>query len=130
MNATLQCLLHVSELMVYFIEEFPKDQITLNQINKSIPSGGDISRIFYNLVIGVCDEPINMKNSKKNLKPQTNVNKKRGLDLFNGFSDNLFNKDNNDAFSPKDFKITLGIHNRKFKAFEANDSKDFIIYLL
>jgi len=130
MNATLQCLLHVSELISYFIDEFPKDQPTLNKINNSIPSGGDISRVFYNLVIGVYDKPINMTNSKKNLKSQTNVNKKRSWNLFNGFSDNSFNKDYNNTFSPKDFKIALGLHNPQFKAFEANDSKDLILYLL
>ena len=130
MNATLQCLLHVSELIVYFIKEFPNDQQTLNQINKNIPSGGDISRVFYNLVTGVCDEPKNMTNSKKNLKPQTNVNKKKSSNIFNGFSANLFSKDNNDTFSPKEFKIRLGLHNPQFKAFEANDSKDLILYLL
>jgi ubiquitin C-terminal hydrolase len=130
MNATLQCLLHVSELIVYFIKEFPKDQETLNRINKSIPSGGDISRVFYNLVIGVYDNPINMKNSRKNLKPQTNVNIKKSLSIFNDLSDNLFGKDNNNAFSPKDFKKALGLHNPQFKAFEANDSKDLILYLL
>ena len=60
-----------------FINEFPKDQATLNRINKSVPSSGDISRVFYNLVIGVYDNPINTTNSRKNLKPQTNVNKKK-----------------------------------------------------
>jgi len=130
MNATLQCLLHVSELIVYFINEFPKDQATLNRINKSVPSSGDISRVFYNLVIGVYDNPINMTNSRKNLKPQTNVNKKKSWNIFNDLSDNLFSKDNNNAFSPKDFKKTLGLHNPQFKAFEANDSKDLILYLL
>ena len=28
MNTTLQCLLHVSDLIIYFIDEFPKDQIS------------------------------------------------------------------------------------------------------
>ena len=96
MNATLQCLLHISELIVYFIKEFPNDQTTLNRINKSIPSSGDISRVFYNLVIGVYDNPINTTNSRKKLKPQTNVNKKKSSNIFNGFSANLFSKDNND----------------------------------
>ena len=34
MSATLQCLLHVSDLIVYFIDEFPKDQKALLNINK------------------------------------------------------------------------------------------------
>ena len=50
MNATLQCLLHVSELVSYFLEEFPKDQEMLLQKNKDVPSKGDISKAFYNLI--------------------------------------------------------------------------------
>jgi hypothetical protein len=53
MNATLQCLLHVSELTIYFIEEYPKDQQLLSKKNNNVPSGGNISNAFFNLVIGV-----------------------------------------------------------------------------
>lgn len=53
MNATLQCLLHVSELVSYFLEEFPKDQEMLLQKNKDVPSKGDISKAFYNLIKNV-----------------------------------------------------------------------------
>ena len=64
MNAVLQCLLHVNDLIVYFINEYPKDQKTLLYINKDSSSNGDISRAFYNLVMGVCDSK-NLTNSKK-----------------------------------------------------------------
>ena len=87
MNATLQCLLHVNDLIVYFIDEFPKDQGTLININKNVPSKGDISRAFYNLVIGVCDSEGNMKRS------------------FGNFNYN---------FSPEEFKRILGNHNSQF----------------
>ena len=64
MNTTLQCLLHVSDLIIYFIDEFPKDQKTLLNINKHVPSIGDISRAFFNVIMGVCDSE-NLTNSRK-----------------------------------------------------------------
>ena len=36
----------------------------------------------------------------------------------------------NNAFSPDDFKRSLGLNNPQFRKFEANDSKDLILYLL
>ena len=125
MNATLQCLLHVSDLIVYFIDEFPKDQKTLNNINKHVQSNGDISRAFFNLVIGVSDTE-NLSNSRKKMNPETNK-KIRG---FGGFWGGWGDSSYNNAFSPDDFKRTLGLHNPQFRKFEANDSKDLILYLL
>ena len=115
MNATLQCLLHVNELIVYFIDEYPKDQKTLNEINKNAPTRGDISRVFFNLVNGVYDEE-NPKKSKKSIKAKTSFWP--------------FGSGNKDTFSPDEFKKTLGKHNIQFRKFEANDSKDLILYLL
>ena len=96
MNAILQCFLHISELTNYFLDEYPKDQQVLLNINKHI-STGDISRAFYNLVMGV-----------------------------NGEQNSVINKD----FSPSDFKRAMEIQNPKFKKFEENNIKDFILYLL
>ena len=95
MNATLQCLLHVNELITYFIEEYSKDQQQLAKINNGVASGGDISRAFYNLLCGV---------------------------INTNYTNNLF--------APVEFKKTLGMYNPQFKKFEANDSKDLILYLL
>ena len=129
MNATLQCLLHVNELITYFIEEYPKDQQLLAKINNDVASGGDISRAFYNLVIGV-NENSELVMSKKNLKQKTK--KKSGFNILGVFGfDNDYDDSSYDrAFAPTDFKRTLGIHNPQFKKFEANDSKDLILYLL
>ena len=129
MNATLQCLLHVNELVTYFIEEYPKDQQQLAKINNDVASGGDISRAFYNLVIGV-NENSELVMSKKNLKQKTK--KKSGFNILGVFGfDNDYDDSSYDrAFAPTDFKRTLGIHNPQFKKFEANDSKDLILYLL
>ena len=130
MNATLQCLLHVNELIIYFIEEYPKDQQQLAKINSDAASGGDISRAFFNLVIGV-NENSEYVSSKKNLKPKTK--KKSGFNILGVFGfDNDYDDDSSydRAFAPTEFKRTLGIHNPQFKKFEANDSKDLILYLL
>jgi len=128
MNATLQCLLHVNELTLYFIEEYPKDQQKLAKINSDVVSGGDISRAFYNLVIGV-NENSELVKSKINLKPKTK--KKSGFNILGVFGfDNDDDNSYDRAFAPTEFKRTLGLHNPQFKKFEANDSKDLILYLL
>ena len=126
MNATLQCLLHVSELSCYFIDEYPRDRSNLLAINKNVQSGGEISRVFYELVIGVIENATVMTKSKL-LNPKTkkkNIFDKIGDFMFGNF-DNYKN-----AFSPDEFKRILGLHNPQFRKFEANDSKDLILYLL
>ena len=37
---------------------------------------------------------------------------------------------NSNSYSPQNFKIILGLYNQQFRKFEANDSKDLILYLL
>ena len=120
-------LLHVNDLIVYFINEYPKDQKTILNINKGCISGGDISRAFYNLVMGVCDTE-NLTNSKKKAMisiPNKIINK---FEFFGRSVEG--NSFHNNAFSPEEFKRTLGLHNSLFRRFEANDSKDLILYLL
>ena len=101
LNATLQCLLHVSDLVVYFLDEFPKEYKALNNKNKKVKTKGDISRCFYNLINGVCNFNII-------------INKSAG---------------NND-FSPEEIKRTLGLYNIQFKDFENNEPKNLVLYLL
>ena len=117
MNATLQCLLHVNDLIVYFIDEYPKDHKSLLNINKDAPTGGDISRAFFNLVNGVCESE-DMTKSRK-LNPEKS---------YKGYSFNYLGFEG--PFSPDEFKRTLGVHNPKFRKFEECDSKDLILYLL
>ena len=98
MNATLQCLLHVSELNLYFLNEYPKDYQVLNIKNSSSESKGYISLAYFNVVQGVF---MNINNSYPNL-----------------------------SYSPREFKETIGKYNPQFQYYEANDSKDLILYLL
>ena len=102
MNATLQCLLHVSDLIVYFIDEYPKDQITLFNINKNVPTKGNISSAFFNLVNGV-------NNSEYIRKSYGNSN------------------DCNYSFPPEEFKNILI---NQFKKFENSEPKNLILFLL
>ena len=107
MNATLQCLLHVSELVEYFLKEFPNDFKSLCQKNNQVPSKGNISKAFYDLIRGVY--PKNEETSR--------------------FSTKTFGSRNNTPVSPDKFQKVLGYYNSQFRNFEANDSKDLILYL-
>ena len=98
MNATLQCLLHISELNLYFINEYPNDCKVLNTKNSSSESKGYISLAYFNVVKGVFNN-------------------------YNNFYSNL-------TYSPGEFKETIGTYNSQFQFYEANDSKDLILYLL
>ena len=106
MNATLQCFLHVNDLIVYFIDEYQKDQRALFNINKNVPTKGDISRTFYNLVNGVYDSE-NIRNSFDNV-----------------------NNSYNYSFSSEEFKKILVKYNSQFKKFENIETRIFILYLL
>ena len=100
MNATLQFLLHVSELSNYFLYEYPKDKNFLKSNCKNILTKGDLSNAYYEVVKSVD------KLSKDEIK----------------FSYN--------SYSPSNFKTILGKYNPQFSQPEANDSKDLILYLL
>ena len=100
MNATLQCLLHVSELSNYCLYEYPKDKSFLKSNCKNILTKGDLSNAYYEVVKAVD------KLSKDEIK----------------FSYN--------SYSPSNFKTILGKYNPQFSQPEANDSKDLILYLL
>ena len=95
MNAILQFLIHIPELSLYFLKEYPKDKDILKLRNPNSTTKGDLSEAYYNVVLGV---------SKENVK--------------------------NNSYNPKNFKEKLGEYNEQFKQYEANDSKDLILYLL
>ena len=53
MNATLQCLIHIPELSLYFLNEYPNDKKVLNYKNSSVKSKGQLSEAYYEVVKGV-----------------------------------------------------------------------------
>ena len=100
MNATLQFLIHIPDLSLYFLNEYPKDKDILKLKNPNSLTNGDLSDAYYNVILG--------------------VEKKSKEDVENG----------NNSYNPKNFKEILGKYNEQFKQYEANDSKDLILYLL
>ena len=112
------------------IDEYPKDQKFLLDTNRHVPSGGNISREFYNLVIGVNDSLDYVKGKSNNLNPKTNKKSNNSFFSFLGFGDSYDDSSYDGAFAPKDFKRTLEIYNPQFKKFNENEPKDFILFLL
>ena len=100
MNATLQCLIHIPELSLYFLNEYPKDKATLKFRNAYCRTGGNLSEAYYQVVIGV-----------------DKISKQGGNNYYY-------------SYSPRYFKEILGRYNSQFSRYEANDSKDLILYLL
>ena len=100
MNATLQCLLHIHELNLYFLNEYPKDKNILNKTNIESETKGELSEAYYDVIK-------NIKNFSKNK-----------------------NNERPNSFAPRKFKEVLGKYNSQFSKNEANDSKDLITYLL
>ena len=121
MNSTLQLLLHVNNLINYFLEDYEIIKDTLKKMNKNSSTSGEISEAFYKIVLGVCQN--NNDESKNDTSKSKSSKKFRILNLFKS-------KEEENSFSPKDFKKILGNCNPEFKDFKANDSKDLILYLL
>ena len=100
MNAILQFLIHIPELSLYFLNEYPKDKDILKFKNPNSLTKGDLSEAYYNVVLGV-------------------EQKSKEVAKFN------YN-----SYNPKKFKEILGRYNSQFSEYEANDSKDLILYIL
>ena len=114
MNAPLQCLLHVSPLVSYFINVYHKVNSNLKKLNESAPTKGKISDAFFE-VLKLISKEATTKSSNTYLNPQT------------AFYQN-YNKPIK-AVSPEIFQKTVGKYNPQFQNLEANDSKDLILYL-
>ena len=105
MNSILQCLLHVPELNYYFLNVYKHDYQKLNVINKDVETNGRLSNEYYKVVKGVFDQFYNFKQNKHAFPFQ------------------------DDSFSPQDFNNILSSLNPQFSKYEANDSKDLLLYL-
>ena len=130
MNSTLQCLLHSSDLISYFLNEYPKDFTLLQEKNKNSSTQGNISKVFYDLIKEIYPQK---NKEKKNDNKTINNNELIQFYSANNISDyddnnNISNYSN--SISPYKIQTTIGNYNPQFKNLEANDSKDLILYLL
>ena len=116
MNSTLQCLLHINDLIKYFLIEYPKDSNSLKEKNKNIITQGNVSKAFYELIKEIYTDNKDSNNFLKSSK-LIEVNTLNEI----GYTPNI---------SPENFQKTIGHFNKQFKNLEANDSKDLILYLL
>ena len=141
LNATLQCLLHISDLVLYFINEYPNVLSDLNDKNAHIETGGNITKALYELFLGIEHNENNNNNSNTKTKPPNKMiisdrrNKDKDKDKDkNALNLNTENSNENsnsspNVCSPVNFKRILGYYNPQFRKFE-NDPKDLILYLL
>ena len=129
-NATLQCLLHINDLISYFLNEYPKVCNDLNEKNSYIDSGGNISKAFYELIIGVEQNSDINNQSSSSLKTITGRKRKFSYNssLNNIFGDNSNNSSN--VFSPVNFKRVIGYYSPQFRKINSHDPKDLVLYLL
>ena len=125
MNSTLQYLLHLSNLISYFLEEYPKDYDKLKEKNKNASTEGNISKVFYDLIKKVYPQK---DKEKKALNNNALIN---NYILINNMDYNDYNNSNTSkSVSPEKFQQIIGNYNSQFQNLEANDSKDLILYLL
>ena len=113
MNATLQCLLHINELVNYLTSISSTDLSELIKKNSHVSSNGQISQSFIKLCKEIYDE------SKAKISNNCHSRHRKY------YSYNL-----PDSIYPTDFKNIIGTYNPQFRRFEANDSKDLILYIL
>ena len=108
MNSTLQCLLHINELNIFFINIYPSNEKQFNEINKEAETHGRLSKEYYLIVKDVF---------KKNKEPEWNNFPSYGRYF------------NDKSISPKNFNELLSRLNPQFARFESNDAKDLLLYL-
>lgn len=137
LNATLQCLLHISDLVLYFINEYPNVLSDLNDKNAHIETGGNITKALYELFLGIEHNENNNNNTNTKTKPPNKMiisdrrNKDKDKNALNLNTENSNENSNSspNVCSPVNFKRILGYYNPQFRKFE-NDPKDLILYLL
>ena len=108
MNSTLQCLLHISELNIFFLNIYPNNRETFDRINKEAETCGRLSKEYYLLVKDVFN---------KNEEPD-----KKYIPGYGYYP-------NDKSISPKEFNKLLSRVNPQFARFESNDAKDLLLYL-
>ena len=99
MNSTLQCLLHIPELNDFFLNIYSIQKNDFKKINSSTETKGALSQKYFELILTV------FQNSTNKYEPYPK------------------------KISPDDFHRAIGTLNPQFRAIDANDSKDLLIFL-
>ena len=115
MNSIIQCLVHINELDIYFLNEYLDDSLGLKKKNKNIESKGEISFAFYKII----------QNLYENKDIENNIN---NLEIKRNDKNLKFFKEN--EFYLRTFKNAITSNNPTFKEFKINNCKNFIQYLL
>ena len=114
MNSIIQCLLHINELIYYFLNIYPNIFPSLKKKNINIPTKGEISELFYNIINDESKKNKNYENDKFfNKKNPLNKNKKQI---------NLLLIDN--------FQKNISFYKPQFNNYDYNYPKDMILFLL
>ena len=113
MSSIIQLLIHICELDLYFLNEYPKDSLVLKQKNKNNSTEGRISAAFYKLI----------KNIYKNMDEKYNNNS------YNINNVIYLKYSNQNTFYLEEFKKEILVNFPKLENY-FNDYKSSIQYLL
>lgn len=128
-NATLQCLLHLNDLVDFFYNEYPNHCNELNEKNSHVDSQGNISKAFYEIVLeAIGNNSLMMSASSSKITITNRRNKNISGNLAIDSSNDISNLVSN-IISPVNFKRVVGYYNPLFRKSE-NEPKDLVLFLM
>ena len=127
-NATLQCLLHLNDLVDFFYNEYPNHCAELNEKNSHVDSQGNISKAFYELVLEANRNSMMMSDSCPKIAVTNRRNKNKSANLAFGSTNDISTLASN-IISPVNFKRVVGYYNPLFRKSE-NEPKDLVLFLM
>jgi len=127
-NATLQCFLHLNDLVDFFYNEYPGHCNELNEKNSHVDSQGNISKAFYEIVLEANGNSMMMSASSSKMTVTSRRNKNSSTNLAFDSSNDLSGLVSN-IISPVNFKRVVGYYNPIFRKPE-NEPKDLVLFLM
>ena len=127
-NATIQCLLHLNDLVDFFYNEYPNHCAELNEKNSQVNSQGNISKAFYELVLEANGNTMMMSASSSKMTVTNRRNKNNSVNFAIDGNYDISNLASN-IISPVNFKRVVGYYNPLFRKSE-NEPKDLVLFLM
>lgn len=127
-NATLQCLLHLNDLVDFFYNEYPSHCNELNEKNSHVDSQGNISKAFYEIVLEANGNSMMMSASSSKMTVTNRRNKNSSTNFAFDSGNDLSSLVSN-IISPVNFKRVVGYYNPIFRKPE-NEPKDLVLFLM